>query len=308
MACIADAVRGAGSYTVIKFFRDHPGLAATSVMVASILAPITMCLSHQHIRRIQQVPEGSCPEDVRRWYTVLATFPLIAAISCWMGVVFPNLSIAFEVVYVCYEAACLLCFGYVLLRLSRSSFAGYVSSINSKAVLRECCQQLSSKEDPTYVQRRILYVYQFVVLGPLFEIGIALCEYAELGTLYSVFSLSLLLSTILAVFNLLLLWCRLGDELPHGTNVHRKFFVIKGMVFISNIQNIIIGLVIQCGHSKSVFDPAIAQNVWRCLVFLVQLPLLQYCLSLAYPDTDLTALFMTSDLDEHLGSLSIDAA
>jgi hypothetical protein len=89
MACVIAATHGASRYTIINFFGYDASIATTSVILATLFAPITIYLGWQHRRRLEAVPKGRPGgEAVRSWYLTLAYFPSIAAAACWIAVLY----------------------------------------------------------------------------------------------------------------------------------------------------------------------------------------------------------------------------
>jgi len=306
--CIREGLRGSEFYTIAHFFDGESTLAGVTVLVACIMAGFTVLLGREHIRSLAKIENTSV--QVKRWYLVLAGFPTVSAVQSCLDVVFPSVGIAFEVIYISYEALCLVCFAYLLLRLSPEPFEKYLDYLNVRDFIAEACSKSGhcSKDgeaDPTaHLRYRIKFVYQMVVFAPMFALFRSLCEFANTpaaNSLYPIFSLGVLFSTITAAFNILLLWCCILSQLPDAAKIHRKFFTVKGMVFVSNIQMIIVGLVMSCGgYNHLMYKDSVAQNVWSSLIFLVELPALQLFFEWAYPATDLTTLFLGPQLENSL--------
>ena len=119
MACVLAASKGAGSYTLREFINYDSGAATAALVMATILLPATLTLTKTHMSKLNKVPPGSPGgELVRQWYRTLGYFPAVAAVSCWLSIVLPNLGIAFTVVFVAYEAVCLTRFSFVILTLA----------------------------------------------------------------------------------------------------------------------------------------------------------------------------------------------
>jgi hypothetical protein len=134
LQCLVDATRGSGSYTIYRLYAYNWKGATSAVIVATILAPITVWLAYKQQSRLMRLEVGPTRqkrrsllerlrgsrrprEEIRSWYITISFFPSMAAISCWLSVVFPNLAIAFEVLYVVFEAVVLTRFAYIVLVL-----------------------------------------------------------------------------------------------------------------------------------------------------------------------------------------------
>jgi len=155
---------------------------------------------------------------VRSWYVVINWFPSIAAVSCWLSIVMPNVGILFQVVYECFEALALTRFCFIVLTLLNggvSALDGYISSKGSTynaalfpsvyVVLRDTSKipwtlvspplsifypELRDDDDitrdvaaggyrkPHKAGRLFLALYQFVVLAPVCAFMQAVSVYA----------------------------------------------------------------------------------------------------------------------------------
>lgn len=306
--CIRTGLRGSEFYSMIKFFDGEETLAAVTVVIATVLAPITVYLGRRHLQALDSL--NDVPLREKRWYLVLAGFPAVAAIQAWLNIVIPALGIAFEVVYITYEAFCLACFAYLLLRLSPEPFERFLDHLDvrdffSEAMSRSGHCDANSSDDPTaHLRYRIKFVYQMLVFAPIFAFLKVICEYAggsSADDLYPLFAIGLLFSTVTAAFNIILMWCCILEKLPEPAKIHRKFFTVKGMVFVSNIQMIIVGLVMACGgYGDVLYKTSVAQNVWSSLIFLVELPALQLFFQWAYPVSDFKTLFSGQQIQDPL--------
>jgi hypothetical protein len=121
MACLVSALHGASSFTVVDFFSYDTGAASISIVIATLLFSVTIHLGRKHANLLRALPQGSrggevrfffsflfsagrfmndlTSQEARKWYITLTIFPTVAAASNWLSVVFPNLGIAFGVVY-----------------------------------------------------------------------------------------------------------------------------------------------------------------------------------------------------------------
>lgn len=203
---------------------------------------------------------------MRRWYCTLAGFPSVAAVACWLAICFPNAGIAFEVVYEVFEAVCLTRFLFIVLVLanggvdvldryfdsllngkektfSRCGYFGVLAVFYPMLGSREFDAAVAADRDqdhpPSAVGSYLIFVYQFVVIGPICVFFEAVCTYSDTDRARSaaaLFNLIRIVSTMMAAVTLLSTVCRFFDVLPAKAFVHKKFASMKGMILLGTLQ------------------------------------------------------------------------
>lgn len=134
MACVGRATGGAGEYTIADFIEYNAAAASASIVLSTLLVPITLWLGLHQAKSLAAVPPSASTgaEMVRQWYAVINWFPSIAAVSCWLSIVMPNAGSMFQVVYECFEALALTRFSFIVLTLLNGGVPALDEYIASK--------------------------------------------------------------------------------------------------------------------------------------------------------------------------------
>ncbi len=114
------------------------------------------------------------------------------------------------------------------------------------------------------------------MLGPLFLLVAIIGSFVPgLSTLAAVATGGRQCSCVLVNVTLTYTICALVEDIPQKAHIGFKLLSVKGIILTGTVQQIIIGVAVNCSNEDPIFVAEIAQQYWQSTIFLAELPLLQ---------------------------------
>lgn len=281
--------------SIYHLLLDHPLLGSIMLISTIVCGCIVFNKSYHHTQSLLKCP----PSNLRRYYIVISNFPSVQSAYCILAVMFPLVSIWFQVVVEVWDSLCMLYFCWMLIELmgGQKKLVAELDSAGEKAYwsvppcgcLITCCIRPGTFSATTLTTIQAL-VAQYIVIQPI----IVFVEAMDISTNKERDSIVLLaaqvvrvLSTLMCMQGLLVLYFALRDHL-HEYNTTGKFIIIKGMLALTQLQETLLFIFISTDViSSDNYSKTAWAGLWNCLIMSIELvPLFMYT-AYVYPASEL---------------------